>query len=190
MMKEKIKIGLFFISIFYSFVVIVLMICSFNSAVTSIELNDSDENISIINEYKMKLTTLEDNSCTFLINDFIEYYEKTSYNQHINLREFLEDENNNSVLDFYEKAKNSCNLSEEDIDYYNFPTKFIASAIQLDELLHTYYFQYEIGFDDKTMRNIIIPNLSRYEYTIRKSLQVDIIGDLIEIASKEVRVNE
>ena len=49
-MKEKLKNYVFGISIFYSLMILILMIINITSATTSIELHDSEENKNKLND--------------------------------------------------------------------------------------------------------------------------------------------
>lgn len=189
-MKENIKKVLFGTSIFYSLIIIVLMIIKTNTLVDTVELIDSEENKTKLNEYKEKLTTLNQNSCTKVINEIIKHYEETSYSGKVSLREIYEYDFDNSLLSYYIKVKDNCKISEADEKKYNLPFKFITSSIQRDELYIPYYFQYELGINDHITRLIIEPQIHGIEYQINRVAELEIISDLIEISSKEAIINE
>lgn len=189
-MKENIKKVLFGISIFYSLVIIILMVVKISTLVDAIELIDSEENQTKLSEYKDKVTTLKQNSCTKVINEIIKHYEETSYNGKVNLREIYEYDFDNSLLSYYVKVKDNCKITAEDEKKYNIPFKFITSSIQRDELYTPYYFQYELGINDRITRLIIEPQIHSIEYQINRVAELEIISALIEISSKEVIINE
>jgi len=186
-MKEKIKNQVFAISIFYSVVILVLMISNITSAVTSIELYDSEENRNKLNEYKKEIATLNQNECTTTINKIVKYYENTSYNGKIELKDIYNIEE--GFLSYFGEMKDNCNLTDEQLKKYNLSNKFISSTIHQEEIFTKYYFQYELNFSDNLNRTIIEPTLYNIEYEISKNTQLEIISILLDI-SKEVVVNE
>lgn len=189
-MKENIKKTLFVISIFYSFVIVILMVITTNNLVTTIELHDSEENEVKLKEYKEQLANLEQNSCTEVIDKIIKHYEETSYDGEVSLKEMYEYDFDNSLLSYYSKVKENCKLSEGDLKKYNLPNKFITSSIQRDESYQRYYFQYELKIDDYLTRLIVEPSISSLEYQINRTMELEIISTLIEISSREDVVNE
>ena len=189
-MKEKLKFYLFASSIFYSITILLLIIFNISNSVTSIELFDSIENINKLNEYKKEVTLLEQNSCTNTINQMIDYYEQTSYNGKVNLKDIYNLGIEKSLLSFYIEIKENCDLTDKDIEKYNLPTKVLASSIQQDELLQNYYFQYELNLKDIFTRTVIEADISNTEYKISKNLQLEIIANLIELSNEEVKINE
>ena len=184
-MKEKLKNYLFGISIFYSTIIILLITLNTITSTNTIELYDLKENKTKLNEYKNEISLLEQNSCTTTINQIINYYEKTSYNGEVDLKKFYNQGLEESILSLYMNAKENCNLTEDDIEYYNFPTKVLATTIWQEELLKNHYFQYELTFKDIFTRSIVEPEISNIEYKISKNLQLEIIRDLIEFTNKE-----
>lgn len=187
-MKERIKSYLFYFSIFYSVLIIFGMIVNFAVSVHSIELKDSEENISKVENYKRELKTIPRNECTDIIDKMITYYEETSYNGNVNLKDMYNYHLKNNFLSFYNDAKNGCKLSDETIDYHNLRMEFLSSEIPTDEIFQKYFFQYEIGLEDVLTRQMIEPLMHNIEYQISKSSQVEIIGHLIQI-QKEGGVN-
>lgn len=188
-MKEKIKNIVFVISTFYSLVIVIFMVIVSGNLTNTIELHDSEENKEKINLYKQQLATLEQNSCTDVINKIITHYEETSFDGEVSLREMFEYDFDNSLLSFYSKAKENCKLDNNEVEKHNLPIKFITSSIQRDELYQRYYFQYELYLNDIT-RLIIEPQLSGVEYQINRAMELEIISDLIEISKGEVGINE
>jgi len=189
-MKEKVKNGLFIISIVYSVLIIILMLITTSNLVTTVELHDSKENKSKILEYKQQLLILEQNSCTETISKIIKHYEETSYDGKVSLRDMYEYDINNSLLSYYIKVKENCKLSEDAEDKYNLPTKFITSSIQRDESYQRYYFQYELKLSDYFTRLIVEPSITSIEYEINRTMELEIISALIEISSREDNINE
>ena len=189
-MKETIKNVLFCISIFYSIIIITLMLITKNNLVSIVELHDSEENKNKLNNYKQQVSLLEQNSCTGVINKIIKHYEETSYDGEVSLRKMYEYDFDNSLLSYYTQAKESCKLNEEDEKKYNLPTKFITASIQRDEMYQRYYFQYELRINDYITRLIAEPLLSGVEYQISKNMELEILSILIEISSRDGVVNE
>ena len=179
-MKEKIKNNILTISIFYSVIVIVLMIFNLSNIVVSVELHMPDKNIDKISEYKKRVALLEKNGCTDVINKIINYYEETSYDGEVNIKKIY-NIYEEGFLSYFMDVKDNCNLTDEIMDKYNFQSKFLSAAIQPDEIAQRYMFQYELSFKDLLNRDIAEANLNNIEYTIRKNLELEIIKILIEV---------
>ncbi|MBQ9072740.1 MAG: hypothetical protein IJY25_06245 [Bacilli bacterium] len=189
-MKENIKKILFIISIFYSFIIVVLMLITSSNLVATIELHDSEENRTKLKGYKEQLSALEQNSCTETIAEIINHYEETSYDGEVSIRKMYEYDFDNSLLSYYTQVKQNCKLSEVEENKYNIATNFITSSIQRDELYQRYYFQYELGINDYMTRLIVEPSITSIEYQINRNIELEIISNLIEISSREVIINE
>lgn len=188
-MKKRMRDILFIISIVYSLAIIIFMTLTLINAKSSVELYDSEENIKKIAEYKKEVNLLPQNSCTYIIKDIIEYYEITSYNGEVNLKEMYDFSEKNSLLSFYVHVKDNCSLTDKLSNEYNLPTKFLTASIQQDELFHRYYFQYELSIKDVFTRSVMEASMTNVEYKIRKNIELDIISNLIAL-QKEGEVNE
>ena len=184
-MKENLKKILFIISIFYSLVIIVLMLVTTSNLTYEIELYDNEENLKELESYKKELLSLNSNDCTKVIENIITYYENTSYNGKVNLKEMYNSNLEESFLSFYNEAKNNCNITDEDTNKYRLPNKFITASIQRDELYRPYMFQYELNIKDFYMRDIIEPDLPSMEYKINRESILEIISSLIEHVKEE-----
>lgn len=182
-MKDKIKSQVFAISIFYSVIVIFLMISSLTSVTTSIELYDSEQNKTKLTEYKNEIATLNQNECTSTINKIVSYYENTSYNGKVKLRDIYNIEE--GFLSYFGEMKDNCHLSEEQLKKYNLSNKYISTTIHQEEMFIKYYFQYEMNLKNKSNREIIEPILNNIEYEIIKNTQLEIISILIDISKEE-----
>lgn len=189
-MKENIKKILLCISIFYSITIIVLTSITASNLVSTVELKDTQENKTKIAEYKQQLMTLPQNNCTEVIGEIISYYNETSYEGKVNLKEMYKYDYEKSLLSYYLKTRESCKLSKQDEEKYNLPTKFITASIQKDEMYQRYYFQYELKLTDYNTRIIVEPLLTNLEYEINRTMELEIISSLIEIVGKEVAINE
>ena len=115
-MKEKIKSVLFSASIFYSVLIVCLMIFTCITMTDSVELYDNDDNKVKLNNYKEIVSNMEDNECKKVINDIIKYYEDTSYNGSVNLKEMYDYDGKNGLLSYYIKAKDACKNSGFNVD--------------------------------------------------------------------------
>ena len=189
-MKNNIKNTVFTVSIFYSIIIIILMIITLCNLVTKVELHDSKENKSKLVEYKEKLNTLDENKCTLVIKDIINHYEQTSYDGFVNIKDMYVYDNENSILSYYIKAKEACNITKEIETEYNLPSKFITSSIQRDETYQRYLFQYELKFTDFYTRLIAEAYIIPIEYEINRTNELEIIENLIEISNREVSIYE
>ena len=156
----------------------------------TIELSDTEINKNNLISYKTKLSELEKNNCTQVIEKMIKHYEDTSYDGNIDLKETYEYHFNNGFLTYYVETKENCNLSEETIEEYNLPIKFLAASIQVDEIYQPYYYQYELNLKDFFVRQLTEPYITNVEYNINRGMELEIISALIELSNKEVIANE
>ena len=189
-MKEKIKNMLLPVSIFYVVMVVILMVFRINNFVTTLELIDSEGNKNKLNEYKEDLSRLDKNDCTNLIGSIIKHYEETSYDGMVKIKDMHDYDMNNGFLNFYLKLKEVCPFTEEILNEYNLPVKFVTTSIQRDELYQRYYFQYELSFVDTYMRDIVAASLNNIEYNINRGSELEIIKNLIQIYSEGEINNE
>lgn len=185
-MKEKIKNTLFSVSIFYSVLIIGLMIFTVSTMNDSVEMHDSDDNKVKLKEYKEIISNLEDNECKDVINDIVKYYEDTSYNGSVNLKKMYDYDGKSGLLSYSVKAKDACNVSSDDEEKYSFSTKFLSSIMYRERLYQKYYFQYELKFTDMYMRDISEAQIHVTMYNASRKTILEIISGLIEISNKEV----
>lgn len=190
-MKENIKISLFGISIFYSLIVIILMIFSLMNSVDKIDFGDEYDDNGRLDEYKKEILLLENNSCTNTISEIIKYYEDTSYIGEVRIKDIYDYSLEKGIISFYIDVRDNCNINDEIVEEYDLSRKFLTATIQSDELFQRYYFQYEIGIKNISIRDIFEPTLSNIEYNIKKGMELEIIDDLINIVNQhEVNINE
>ena len=184
-MKENIKKYLLISSVFYSIMIIILMIIKIVTLVETVGLVDTDENKSKLEEYETILATLDKNKCTETIDKIVKYYEKTSYDGEVSLKEIYNYNSFESILTYYMEVKENCNLSDEVMKENKLPERVLTGAIAKEELYQRYLFQYELGFTDFYMRNIGEAALTSVQYKITKEAELEVISSLIEIISKE-----
>lgn len=138
-MKKDIRTGLLFVSIFYVVAIVCLMIMNFCLSTSSIELHDSDENVKKIKELRREALALEVNKCSVVINDMITYYEKTSFDGEVKLKDIYDmlnpDSDYKSFLPYYLEVKEHCGVTDEEREKYDYPNLFITSVIQNEAML-------------------------------------------------------
>lgn len=191
-MKKNIRTGLLFVSIFYIVSVVGLMIINFCLSKSNVELHDSDDNVKKIKELRQEALSLEVNSCTIVINDMITYYEKTSYDGKVNLKEMYDmlNSENISFLEYYLQIKEHCGLTDAEREKYDYPHLFMTAVIQNEAMLQRYLYQYELGFKDLYFRMIAEPNLNNTEYLIRKRAELKAISNVIEMVKERGVLSE
>lgn len=190
--KKNIRTGLLFVSIFYIVSVVGLMIINFCLSKSNVELHDSDDNVKKIKELRQEALSLEVNSCTIVINDIITYYEKTSYDGKVNLKEMYDmlNSENISFLEYYLQIKEHCGLTDGEREKYDYPHLFMTAVIQNEAMLQRYLYQYELGFKDLYFRMIAEPNLNNTEYLIRKRAELKAISNVIEMVKERGVLSE
>jgi len=185
-MKEKIKYLLFYGSMFYTILVVVLMLISLFSATTTIELYDNENNLVKINQYKEELLKLGDNNCTKVINKMINFYENTSYNGEVELKSIWDYFVNveDGYLHYVGEVRDNCNLTYEQMQELDFPSKFVNISVNTDKMFQPYYFQYELSLKDKLSREVMEFNTLNLDYSMRKKDELELISTLIELEKK------
>ena len=180
-MKKKIMNSLLIISIAYSIIIIVLMLCSYSTSINIIEFNDSNDNIKMLNNYKEELKNIESSACKNALSELINHYEETSFNGDVDLKNMYL--NDKGVLHYATAIFNDCNLTDE--NKTSIGIKIITASIQFDEVLETLKFQYEIRVPDLSNRSILEVGLNTIRYNINRKNQLEAIKELIDILSKE-----
>ena len=191
-MKEKVKNILYGGSVIYSITVIVLMMISLLNSVTTLELSDNEERKSQINQYKQEILTMENKECATVINNMIDFYEKTSYAGEVKLKDiynyFINDVG--GYLLFYGEVRDNCNLKEEDMKDNYLPSKFVNISVGIDKLLNTYNFQYELTIKDYLTHQSMGIETLNVEYGIRKNNELEIISTIIKLSKEGDENNE
>lgn len=182
-MRDKIKSLIFIISMAYSIVIIVLMLYSYSTSINTIEFNDNEDNIKLLNNYKEKLANIEASTCKNSINELINHYEKTSFNGNVNLKEKYLGEVEIGIIKYAPSIIKECNLS--DTDRSTMALKMLTSSIQFDEVIETLKFQYEIRIPDLNNRSMMETSLNPIRYNINRKNQLDIIEMLIDNLKEE-----
>lgn len=190
-MKEKIKNILFGSFISYFIVIIVLMLFNYFTSVSSISLSDSEDNLKEIKEYKEEVNKLDNNDCVSVINEMIGFYEETSYDGLVNLKEMFETAvDGKSYLSFYTDIRDNCNLMSEEMNEMGYQTRIVSVAVNVDQLIQNYYFQYELSLKDIVSRQLMEFNLDNLEYQIRKKNELELIDSLIKLEKERNDIDE
>jgi hypothetical protein len=190
-MKEKIKNILFGSFISYVIVIVALMLFSYFTSVSSISLSDSEENLEKIKQYKEEVNKLDNNNCVTVIDEMIEYYEDTSYDGLVNLKEMFEIAvDGKSYLSFYADIRDNCDLTNDVMNEMGYPTKIVPVAVNIDQLIQNYYYQYELSLKDMVSRQIMGFDLNNLEYQIRKKNELELIDSLIKLEKERNDIDE
>ena len=179
-MREKVKIGVFAVSIFYSVMIFILALTSYATSVSEIELHDSEENIIKLDQYEKELYSLPQNSCTTAIYDVIRYYKETSYNGYVDIKDFYNNYNDNFPQGFYSE----CNISDSEADYYRY--KWWIEVWLYNEMFDKFNAQFQIGFSS----GMWLDYFASFEYPTIKTSELEMISNLIESAKEGVLTNE
>ena len=163
-MKDKIRKLIFITAIIYSIVIVCLMVYSYGNSINAFEFNDSEENKELLNKYKGRMLNIEDNSCKNAISDLIGYYEDTSYNGLVNLKDKYLSEK--GLLSYIPPIIDNCNLKDDVRS--SLALKTITASIQFDEIASPLFFQYELRIPDLTNRSIQEVYLNSINYNINR----------------------
>jgi hypothetical protein len=184
-MKEKINLKTIVATLLFAYMigVVCLMIFNYNTAVKSIELHDTKENIIQLNELSKEAENVKNTACREKIEELIQKYEDTSYQGEISLKDFYLGavHKGGSILSYYPIIKEACYISEEDNEKYNFPYLFTFALLPDDEIMKEYVFQYELHLKDYFTRDVLDARLAGIEYQIERKNELMIISKLIEM---------
>jgi len=190
-MKKKIKNIILYFSVFYMIIIVVLMIESYIGMNTDIiNLSVSDKNIEEINEYKNKISSLDNFACKKYLNSLVNRFEKDINREKMNLKDYYKEiTGEDSILNYYTKDRENCEILTNDVMIKaNMPIMFITASIQNDELVEDYFFQYELGFKDYKTRDLRKLSLVGVRYNIKINNELRIIEELLKIVSGEKEV--
>ena len=181
-MKNKIKNIILIMGTFYMIAIIVLMLITYCNMTSSIELSSSDEYKNELNQYKEKVSAMNNSKCKSYMSTLINKVEKEISVEEINLKDYYKSINSeDSLLSYYPKASESCeSITNEKMHDMNMPIKFLTPGILGDEIFRNYIYQYELGLQDKKTREINAANLIPVENNIRISQELQIISDLLQ----------
>ena len=180
--KEIIKNTIMYIGCFYILIITGIIILNYCTATKSIEINDNEDNLKLLEEYKKEVNNISDLACRNSINDFIKQYERTSFNGKINLKDWYKViTKEDAILSYYSKIKESCKITNEESNRFNLPYLFLSSSIQNEEILQKSYFQYELHLKDYFLRNIADTYLYGVEYNLQRQGSRIIISNLIQM---------
>ena len=184
-MKEKIIFKNVVATLLFAYMigVVCLMIFNYSTAVRSVELTDTKENIAQLNELKIEAENIKNVECRNVVNELIQKYEYTSYNGEISLKDFYLGaiHKGEVILGYYPKAKEACYISDDDNAKYNFPYTFTYAQIPDDEIMKEYVFQYELHLKDYFTRDVLDTRLAGVEYQIQRKNELTLISNIIEM---------
>lgn len=185
-MKDKVKDGIFIISMFYSVVIVVLMFYAYFNTNNVLEIVTSDNDKAYFDEqikkYKDDLNSIESRECQNEISKLITYFEKTTYNGKVNLRDkYFEDE---SFMTYVQDTFVKCNIPTE--EQKTMGLKAVNSSALFEGEIQKYRFQYEIRIPDIAMRKTIEPSMSNTAYSLSKYSELEFIKDAIELSKEGI----
>ena len=186
-MKEKIKTFLFNGLIFYSLIISILIVVNMFNIRTEIELNDNDSNLRRFNTLKERVSKLEENSCSILLNEMVDAYETTSFNGDVKLARLYEMYwEGPSFLQFYMQIKEKCNMTDEVMKELGIDNDSINSITYVDNTIMNNMFNYELKIRDYAVRGIAEASISQLEYQTCKSSELDMIEKVLDYIGGEV----
>ena len=184
-MKEKINVKNFISTLLTAYMVIVacLVIFNYSTAVKSVDLFDSQDNIELLNDLKQEAYYIRNTQCRDIINELIQKYEDTSYNGKTSLKSFYISavKKGDSIISYYPRLREACYISDEEGQKYNFPYLFTSALTPDDEIMKEFIFQYELHVKDYFTRDVLDFQIANVEYQIQRKSELAIISSLIEM---------
>ena len=173
----KNKEYLYYISLFFSIFIIILMFIKIFSVETSITLSNTyADNIANI---KAKIDMIGDGSCKDYLNDYMSYIEMGEFDGKVKISDLYNYMNSFDVMNMYMDGMNSCGISEEEIKNTQIPSKYLSILITDDSLMNKYIFNYEFGIKDNlsTLTETNTDNILYRSYMLN---HLNIIDDYID----------
>lgn len=184
-MKNKIRNSLFVISIVFVITFLFLEIVNVVTYSDKIELEDREENLERLNDYKEKIDKLEDSSCKTSLEKFVKRYEDTSYNGKTSLKDIYNNLDADSYASSYIDIKNNCNITDEEVKEHELTYYILDCMITYEEFYNNIRFPYEIRVHDKLMREIAEPSLDSVRYFKIKRSELSFIKNVLALLEKK-----
>ena len=192
-MKEKIKNALIPIGIIYMVVIIILSLISYHNAKGKISLSLGNNYKESMNTYKEEANKINNKECKNYVNNLINYVDKTNYEGEVLVKDLFNRVfiSNDFLLSYYLKGIESCSLlTKEKAEEYNLPNLFMTASLMDDAILSKYTTQYEILIKDNLIREIVLPDLTSSENSIKQKTELMIIKNIIQIIKEGETLNE
>ena len=188
-MKNKIKTTLFVVSITFIMLFLLIEVINIFTFNDKVYLEDKEDNLTRLYEYKNRLSTLEDGSCKTSLEKYVKRYEDTSFKGYVSLKSIYNrlDSYSSSIPKSYQDIKTSCSITNEEVEEYGLIYYILDSMITYEEFFVGRRYPYEIGIQDKLIRDIAEPSLDLYRYDKIKRSELSFIEnvlDLLEVREK------
>ena len=174
--------------IFGSIVVVFFIILSFFNTKRTIEINDTEINKNRLISLKEEANNLTEGSCKELINEYISYIDKSTFEGTTKLSEI----NNHlfyPILTYYNTSQEKCGFTEEELKESYVPEYLISQLSLSENLIDKYYFSYELTLKDK-YRNDVEPDVNSMTYSSIRFNQLQVLEAFINLAKEREGINE
>ncbi len=177
--KEKIKLIIISISMFYMVVISILTIINLSNTTSYINL-DTKDFTKEFDKVRFKVNTIENIDCRNSVINIINKSEKFSNNNKISLKELYN--NGLSILDYSNLIK-KCNIKDKDRE--TITAYMMNSALTYEEYIQKGIFEYEINIKDKENRWIIEASTMQARLDSNKVLELELINKIIEVQNEK-----
>lgn len=184
----KNKKYIFIIACVYMIIVTLSALINLNNSVSYVYLKDSKENKASLEKLKNQTKKVNNEKCRNAINQLINKYEDTSYNDKVNLKELYNE--NPTYLLLYMTIKKDCKITKKEEKDYNLPSLLLNAQIDDEKLFQNYMFQYELNFKDTYSREMLEIDLIQIQYKLQRETLLHSISHLLEIEKNRGEYNE
>ncbi|MEE3343220.1 MAG: hypothetical protein VZS44_03930 [Bacilli bacterium] len=177
--KERIKLIITSISIFYMVVISILTISTLNNITSYVDL-DTKDFTKEFDKVRVKVNTIENIDCRNSVINIINKSEKLSNNNTISLKELYN--NGLSILDYGDIMK-KCNIKDKDRE--TITAYMMNSALTYEEYIQKGIFEYEINIKDKENRWIMEASIMHARLDSNKVLELELLNKIIEVQNEK-----
>lgn len=186
---KRFKDLLLSIFIFGSTVVIIFIILSFFNVKRTVDVTNTKSNEIRYNNLKQRVNMLAEGECKTFLNEYIANTDKGYFEGEVKLKKLYDYYWNYPTMKYYELGKEKCNITQNELDEYGVPGKYLTLMTLPDSLFDKYMFTYELNLKSE-LRNLVEPSIDSLLYSSIRFQQIEILNDYVTLAELKEETNE
>ena len=150
----------------------------------SIELETPQSFYTNMEKYKKEVDNIQNETCKQEVNLLITGIEEFDLNGKTTAREYFNKLfSPNSTTYRYQDLLKACSISNEEAEARGLTSALLTAMLQRDEVMRSYWFQYELNLKDMYTRMIIEPDYKNLENKIKSGMEEQVVKTVLEIVS-------
>ena len=186
---KRFKDLLLSIFIFGSIVVIIFIVLSFFNVKRTINITNNKSNEIRYNNLKQRVSLLSSGECKDFLKEYIDNTDKGYFEGEVKLKDIYNYFWKYPTMKYYELAKEKCNITQNELDEYGIPGKYLTLMTLPDSLFDKYMFTYELNLKSE-LRNLVEPSIDSLLYSSIRFQQIEILNDYVTLAELKEETNE